>query len=217
MVDEADGEGGDSGDGEGDVIETPPPPPPAKITLPPWLAKVIGPAISNVNKASAVPWLAQALEEACAPEHPVFHRAWHSCMIVLWFSASLGANLCASTAWGRGSGGGTQKGRGPVCGGLSLLRPWHQCQTASVLGGCQHRICLETPATWGSQRAITLCCCSTRPASDRCTCGAWIRPSCGPHNGGIASWPMTQAWAFHYSAACESGRQTAWQSACGSR
>ena len=56
VVDEADGEGGDSGDGEGDVVETAPP---AKITLPPWLAKALGPAASNFNRVCTVAKSAQ--------------------------------------------------------------------------------------------------------------------------------------------------------------
>ena len=51
-MEEANGEGADGGDGEGDVVETPFNP---KITLPLWQAKALGPARSNFNKGSTVP------------------------------------------------------------------------------------------------------------------------------------------------------------------
>ena len=67
VVVQADEGGGDSGDGREDVAETPAP---SQDHPPPWLAKALGPATSNFNKASTLPWSAQVLDEACAQSTP---------------------------------------------------------------------------------------------------------------------------------------------------
>ena len=81
LSNEADGEGGDSGDGEGDVVETRAPPP--KNNPPPMAGEGTWAATLNCNKASTVPWLAQVFDKAGAPERPVFQGARHSHMTVL--------------------------------------------------------------------------------------------------------------------------------------
>ena len=67
--------------GEGGVMEANPPPP---LTLPQWLLKALGPTSAAAHKAALVPWLAEAPQEGCAKDQPLFTGASHAHMTVKW-------------------------------------------------------------------------------------------------------------------------------------
>ena len=61
-----------------------PPNPPNKLTLPHWLLKTLGPTSAAACKAILVPWSAQALQEGCAKDQPLFAGASHVHMTLEW-------------------------------------------------------------------------------------------------------------------------------------
>ena len=69
--------------GRGTWWRPPPPPPPLKLTLPHWLRKALGPT-SAARKAALVLWSAQALQEGCARDQPLFTGVSHAHMTLEW-------------------------------------------------------------------------------------------------------------------------------------
>ena len=61
-----------------------PPSPPPKLTLPQWLLKALGPTFAAAHKAALVPWSAQALQEGCARDQPLFAGALHAHVTLEW-------------------------------------------------------------------------------------------------------------------------------------
>ena len=65
-------------------LPPPPPQPPPKLTLPQWFLKALGSTFVAAHKAALVPWSAQALQEGCARDQPLFSGAWHAHMTLEW-------------------------------------------------------------------------------------------------------------------------------------
>ena len=72
------------GGGRGVGAGQSPPNPPQKITLPQWLLKALGPGSAAARKAEVIPWSAQAPQEGCALDQPLFAGSTHAHMTLEW-------------------------------------------------------------------------------------------------------------------------------------
>ena len=66
------------------MVEANPPPPPQKLTLPQSLLKPLGRTSVAARKATMVPCSAQALQEGCARDQPLFSGATHAHTTLEW-------------------------------------------------------------------------------------------------------------------------------------
>ena len=114
-------EGDESGEGEGDEVQEQAPPPPV-LPLPRWLQKALGFGSSNLGKAGAIPWSAQALEEGCGGDTPLFSALSKAHLTLKWVLRRLLRTLIRKNGDGKG-GWNRDAGRGgawvwtPVPGG----------------------------------------------------------------------------------------------------
>ena len=178
-MDEGDGEGGDSGDGEGDVVETPPPP---RSPSPRGWPRPLGQPHQILTR-------------------PPLCRGWHRSLsrlvpkttglgIVIWlcsgFSAALCAKLCAGAARERGSGHENQN-----MGGWMWRRvtgaPLAAVPDSVIAGGLPALNLLRDPRNVGFTTGHYFALLSSGHAWNGCTCGVWVRPACGPHSARTSS------------------------------
>ena len=101
------------------------PPPPPVLPLPPWPQKALWFGTSNLGKAGAIPWSAQALEEGCGGDTPLFSAPSKADLTLKWVLRRLLRTLIRKNGdgkrgWNRDAGRGgawvwTPVPGGPMC------------------------------------------------------------------------------------------------------